>query len=298
LLALAACSAGASSRRDWNAQPAFVVQKDTAARTWVVSDVHGGPERLVALLQGQGLLDAQGAWSGGGARLYVLGDLIDKAHGGLDTLRLLRGLQGPARRAGGEVVVTMGNHEAEFLADPLGDKTVVFQDDLSVAHLDPSDVGGGADVGAWLRGLPFGILDGGWFFSHAGNTSGRSLEAMAASFQSDVDLHGFAAGSLASSASLLEATLWWETADPAGTVDAMLAALPARHLVFGHDPSALGKRGSIGHLLDGRMFLVDAGMSPAVNDSQGALMSIERGPAGTTVSVAFASGPPAVIYQE
>jgi hypothetical protein len=266
----------------------------------VASDIHGGIDRFIALLQGQSLIDANRSWSAGVDRLYVLGDMIDKAEGGLSTIHFLQGLQPQAAAAGGEVVVTMGNHEAEFLADPMNDKASPFLKDLAGAHLDPVAVAAGADVGAWMRQLPIGIIDGDWFFSHAGNTRGLTLAALEADIRTDVTAHGFGGRSLAAPNSILEAELWWETADPTTTVDACLTGLPAKHLVFGHDPAALGqKRGSVGQLLDGRLFPVDAGMSPAVNDSQGALLLIERGAtARTTVSAAFPAGPPGAIFQE
>ncbi len=46
------------------------------------------------------------------------GDLIDKGPHPVDVLRLLAALRASAHRAGGQVVITMGNHEAEFLAGP------------------------------------------------------------------------------------------------------------------------------------------------------------------------------------
>ncbi|HEX2659351.1 MAG TPA: metallophosphoesterase [Polyangia bacterium] len=307
---LAACSSGGGppttsqpkgGARDWAAHPVFALEAQPAARVWVASDIHGGIDRFIALLQGQSLIDANRAWSAGVDHLYVLGDLIDKAEGGLSTIRFLQGLQAQAAAAGGEVVVTMGNHEAEFLANPMNDKASPFLKDLADANLDPVAVAAGADVGAWMRALPIGIVDGDWFFSHAGNTRGLSLAALEADIRTDVDDHGFGGRSLAAPNSILEAELWWETADPTATADASLAGLPAKHLVFGHDPAALGqKRGSVGQLLDGRLFPVDAGMSPAVNDSQGALLLLERdGTAGTTtVSAAFPAGPPGMIFQE
>lgn len=303
LVLFAACSAGATpstknDARDWVAHPAFLIQATLAPRIWVVSDIHGGLDRFITLLQGQALIDGSRTWSAREDRLYVLGDLIDKAEGGLATIRFLQDLQAQAAAAGGEVVVTMGNHEAEFLANPMNDKASPFIKDLEAAHLDPQAVADGADVGAWMRQLPIGILDGDWFFSHAGNTLGQTLAAMEADIQADVTAHGFGGHTLAAPNSILEAELWWETADPTATVDACLNGLSVKHLVFGHDPAALGqKRGSVGQLLDGRLFPVDAGMSPAVNDSQGAMLLIERD-LTTSVSAAFPSGPPGAIFQE
>jgi hypothetical protein len=300
-LLLAACSASTekdSRDRDFTAYPAFVVQATPAARVWAVSDIHGGYDRLIALLQGNGLIDANLAWSAGDAHLYVLGDLIDKSTGGLSTVRFLIALQAQAAAAGGEVIVTMGNHELEFLADPYNDKSAAFLTDLTDAGLDPKAVADGADVGAWMRGLPFGILDGDWFFSHAGNTGGRSLSQLAGDIEVDLHTHHKTGTALLDDDSLLEAQLWWATADPKATIDANLFALPAKHLVFGHDPNVLATRGSLGQLYDARLFLIDTGMSPIVNDSQGALLLIERDGASTTASAAFPTGAPGLIYLE
>jgi hypothetical protein len=300
---LAACSPAAQTpakphQRDWSLHPAFVVEATPAARVWVLSDIHGAFDRMLTLLQGQGLLDDNRAWRAGTDHLYVLGDMIDKAEGGLTTMRFLRDLQPQAAAAGGQVVVTMGNHEAEFLARPMNDKASPFLKDLSAAHLDPTAVAAGADIGAWMRELPIGISDGDWFFSHAGNTRGLALAALEADVQTDVTANGFGGRSLAAPNSILEAETWWETADPLATVDACLNGLPAKHLVFGHDPAALGqKRGSVGQLMDGRLFPVDTGMSPAVNDSEGGLLLIERGATDTVVSGAFPAGPPGPIFQ-
>jgi hypothetical protein len=263
-----------------------------------MSDIHGGYDRMVALLQGQGLVDAGNAWAGGTARLYVLGDMIDKHQGGLVTIRYLRDLQASAAAAGGEVVVTAGNHEAEFLANPLNEKAGHFVFDLISEGLDPIKVAGGEDVGAWLRNLPYGIKDGDWFFSHAGYPGVRSLDRLVADIEADVRKNGFAAEELVGPSSLLQATLWWETSDPVATVQPVLDALPARHLVLGHDPGALVNHGSLGDLFGGRIFPVDVGMSPAVNYSFGALLLIERRAGETTVSAAFTSGDPVVIYRE
>jgi hypothetical protein len=285
--------------RDFALHPAIHVQATPVDRVWVVSDIHGAIDRLIALLQGQGLIDDARAWKGGPARLYVLGDMIDKHQGGLEVMRLLRDLQVSATAAGGEVIVTMGNHEAEFFVDPFSEKAAHFVFDLISAGIDPMKVAAAEDdVGAWMRDLPFAIKDGEWFFSHAGYPGVRSVDRLAADIEADVRAKGFVARELIGPKSMLQATLWWETSDPVATVEPVLAALPARHLVFGHDPGAIANHGSLGELVGGRIFPVDVGMSPAVNYSLGALLLIERGAGGTTVSAGFTSGDPVVIYQE
>jgi hypothetical protein len=45
-------------------------------------------------------------------------------------------------------------------------------------------------------------------------------------------------------------------------------------MVFGHDPGAFHNKGEIGQEEDGRIFLIDVGMSPAIDYSKGALLLI------------------------
>lgn len=300
--ALAACTGAVpvGPPRDWAAHPAFVVEPaPLAARVWVVSDVHGGFDRLVTLLRAGKVIDLSNHWTGGAAHLYVLGDLIDKAEGGLPTIELLMALQQEAPAAGGAVVVTLGNHEAEFLADPTNSKAGPFLTELKGRGLVPFEVARGEGLGAWLRDLPIGLLDGAWFLSHGGNTAGQSLDAMAAKLQADLDKNQFAARSLVGADSILEASQWWpKGADAAPQVDAALTALSAKHLVFGHDPNAFGQKGALAQKLAGRMFLVDVGMSPAVDYSTGAMLLLERGATTLTASAVFPDGSTASFYTE
>ena len=75
--------------------------------------------------------------------------------------------------------------------------------------------------------------------------------------------------------SLLEAREWWkEDGGAKKLLDGYLQALNVNHIVFGHDPSAFHNKGEIGQEKDGRIFLIDVGMSPAVDYSKGALLLI------------------------
>lgn len=51
-------------------------------------------------------------------RSWSPGDLIDKGPSSVEVIKLLMALQIAATKTGGRVVVTLGNHEAEFLVDP------------------------------------------------------------------------------------------------------------------------------------------------------------------------------------
>src|SRR5262249_32717846 len=129
--------------------------------------------------------------------------------------------------------------------------------------------------GDFMRDLAFGARVGNWFFCHSGNTLGRSLDSLGASIRAEVDRENFSAPVLLGPQSVLESELWRQSADPAALVAANLAALGASHVVFGHDPAAFSRKGAISQQLSGRMFLIDVGMSPAVNDSLGALLRLD-----------------------
>jgi hypothetical protein len=152
---------------------------------YAISDVHGGYERLVALLGRYGLIGSvattptAATWGGGHATLVVVGDMIDKGPQSIEVLDFLIALQGSAKVAGGQVIVTVGNHEAEFLYDPANDKAEKsdgVRAEMQRLAIDPIAIASGAEPrGRWLRNLPFAIRVGRWFFAHAANTAGRSI---------------------------------------------------------------------------------------------------------------------------
>ena len=60
---------------------------------FVVGDVHGHRDALVALLREAELLDAAGRWAGADAVLWLLGDLVDRGPDGLGAIDLVRRLE-------------------------------------------------------------------------------------------------------------------------------------------------------------------------------------------------------------
>jgi hypothetical protein len=147
------------------------------------------------------------------------------------------------------------------------------------------------------------LIDG-WFFCHAGTHAKISLSTLDLKFRALFDTSvtgeggrvGFGMPFLTGNDSLLEATEWWKdgTGDPRATIDASLGALPATHVVFGHDPGALefpgdpaGDRmkGQMVSRYEGRLFPIDVGMSYAVGYSAGALLRITPGPPERVVVV-------------
>ncbi|MGW2249524.1 metallophosphoesterase [Kitasatospora sp. NPDC001660] len=92
---------------------------------YVVGDVHGYLEELVAELRHQGIIDADGHWSAGRARIWFLGDFTDRGPDGIGVIDLVMQLAAEAAAAGGYCRALMGNHELLFLgAAKYGDEPV------------------------------------------------------------------------------------------------------------------------------------------------------------------------------
>lgn len=291
-VALAACStsgrdpsAARGWQRDWTADPP-VLSATAPGPLYALSDVHGGYDRAVTLLSNAGLAhvagDGTAAWTGGNAVLVVAGDLIDKGSQSVEVLDLLRQLEADAPGSGGRVVVTLGNHEAEFLADPENSKADALRSELGGRGVTAEQFASTSTRwGLFLHRRPIAALVSGWFFAHAGHSGGRSVDELSSQFRAAVDAGQWNADVLVASDSPLEARDWYAPS----SLDADLTPLGARHIVMGHDPNAFGEPGRIGAHFAGRIVHIDTGMSPAVDNSKGRLLEVVG--AGTAHEAAF-----------
>jgi hypothetical protein len=297
--------------RDWGRFPA-IVELDTDGDVYALGDVHGDPKRLVEVLLAARLIAEapekpdQVRWRAGRAVLVCIGDLIDKGDHSIDVLLLFKALQAGAEASGGRVIVTMGNHEAEFLAKRSHDeKAAEFLDELARKDIDPGDVAAGRDrlgLGLFLRSLPFAARVNDWFFTHAGHTHGRTLADLDAALGQGVDTEGYGADILLAKKSLLEARLhpnpWWEkegdsSEESLARLAADVKALGVKHLVIGHQREKVEfsdgttrHKGQMYQKYDGLIFLIDVGMSRAVGNSEGAILRIHGGESPSTTVLA------------
>ncbi|MGW2518755.1 metallophosphoesterase [Streptomyces sp. NPDC001617] len=100
-------------------------QADGVGPLYVVGDVHGYLDELVAALQEQGLIDSAGNWCAGTARLWFLGDFTDRGPDGIGVIDLVMRLSAEAAASGGYCKALMGNHELLLLgAKRFGDTPV------------------------------------------------------------------------------------------------------------------------------------------------------------------------------
>ncbi|MCL2730857.1 MAG: metallophosphoesterase [Actinomycetia bacterium] len=100
-------------------------QGDRPGPLYVVGDVHGYLNELLAALRENGLVNADGRWSAGSARLWFLGDFTDRGPDGIGVIELVMQLSAEAAAAGGYCRALMGNHELLLLgAHRFGDTPV------------------------------------------------------------------------------------------------------------------------------------------------------------------------------
>lgn len=137
---------------------------------YVIGDVHGQFDRLLRLLGNAGLVDGEGRWSGGRARLALLGDMFDRGADVTRTLWYLYGLEREAERVGGRVIVVMGNHEVMALT---GDHRYLAPKESLLATLhgvpyyrmyDPRT----SVLGRWIATRPAAVRVGRVLMAHGG----------------------------------------------------------------------------------------------------------------------------------
>lgn len=105
--------------------PAPAPRPDGLGPLFVVGDVHGYLDELLAALREQGLIDVDGNWAAGNARLWFLGDFTDRGPDGIGVIDLVMRLSAEAAAAGGYCKALMGNHELLLIgAKRFGDTPV------------------------------------------------------------------------------------------------------------------------------------------------------------------------------
>lgn len=87
-------------------------REQQADRIVVIGDLHGDYAAYREIVAAAGLSNREGRWTGGKATLIQMGDIADRGPDSLRIIRDLRELARRAERAGGRVIVLVGNHEA------------------------------------------------------------------------------------------------------------------------------------------------------------------------------------------
>ncbi|HUG44053.1 MAG TPA: metallophosphoesterase [Acidobacteriota bacterium] len=80
-------------------------------RVVAIGDIHGAFDSFTGLLKRLELIDERQRWIGGNSILVQTGDFLDRGPGERPLMDLLRDLPKQAEKAGGRVIVLLGNHE-------------------------------------------------------------------------------------------------------------------------------------------------------------------------------------------
>ncbi|WP_213451751.1 metallophosphoesterase [Rhizomonospora bruguierae] len=215
---------------------------------YAVSDVHGHRAQLREALREAGLVDGAGHWSGGDARLWFLGDYVDRGPDGIGVIDDVRALAREAAAAGGAVGALLGNHEVVMLAARrFGAADVPGWNRPGGFRTTRNRYGGRLrDMHAltpeherWIEGLPAVAVVDGFLLVHADTPRyleiGDTVEAVNRAVAADLTSPDAQRWRLL--ASRLNARAGFRAADPPGPDDAvarMLGAFGARVLVHGH----------------------------------------------------------------
>ncbi len=243
-----------------------------------ISDVHGMSSAQDALLKGAGVVGDDGRWAAGKTLLIVVGDSIDKGPQSLEVLDAWMALTAQAAAAGGRVVHTLGNHEAEFLAAP-GDskKAAELYAELQARGIPASDLSDPAKpYGKFLTGMPLAARVGRWLFCHAGLYPGPTWADFSAAAASALSSGSYGDPLLSADDSILEAKDWWKDPSARKDLESRLEADGMYGLVQGHQPKGYGFKNVIGSLDGGRLVKIDNGMAPEAGSNPGSLLRFPK----------------------
>ena len=81
-------------------------------RIVAIGDLHGDYAAFEDIAQAAGVIDAKDKWTGGKTVLVQMGDIADRGPDPLKIYHALQALEKQAPKAGGKVIVLVGNHEA------------------------------------------------------------------------------------------------------------------------------------------------------------------------------------------
>jgi hypothetical protein len=149
-------------------------------RIVAIGDLHGDCGAWRDIARAARLIDARNRWVGGSAILVQTGDVTDRGPDSLKIIRDLQRLRREAERAGGRVVVLVGNHEAmnvtgdlryvhpgeykAFVDRDSADRRAALYDanraafEAAARATNPS-LSGQAIRDAWLKETPLGLVE-------------------------------------------------------------------------------------------------------------------------------------------
>ena len=134
-----------------------------------LSDFHGQYDLMIELLTNNNIIDAKKNWAFGKGHFVITGDIFDRGDKVTEILWFLYDLEQQAKKAGGEIHLTLANHEVMVLN---GDLRYLHAKYLETAKKlnKPFEQLFGKDtiLGDWLRSKPVLVKVNDMLFTHGG----------------------------------------------------------------------------------------------------------------------------------
>jgi hypothetical protein len=248
-------------------------------RIVALGDLHGDPRQALAALTLAGIVDDAGRWAGGTAILVQTGDTTDRGPDSKGAMDLLRRLETEAAPAGGQVVALLGNHEVMNIRGDL--RYVSAADTAGFGGVDARKAAFAADgeYGRWLAGRDAVARIDDTVFVHGGITPSWAEQGIAA--MNDA-VHEAMWGSGSAAVLGPDGPLWYRGLADGPEVHACpeltrsLHALGARRMVVGHTRREDGR---IATRCDGRLIVIDVGLSAFYDGGHLAVLDLTNGDA-------------------
>ena len=231
-------------------------------RQWAIGDIHGARPRMVELLSEAGIIDERSRWTAGPVTGICIGDYFNRGEDGVGVVALLRQLQSQARRAGGNLIPLLGNHDVLMCAVLAERRRTSYGEvasrwllnggrflDLETLERDP-------EAEAWLRELPAMALIGETLYLHSDSMAYCQLGSSVGEVNKTVRAI-MSSGDLDRIAALFDLLCRRGELRDAANVDLLLASFGGTQLVHGHSPT-FGREPTMLH--QGRCINIDGGL--------------------------------------
>lgn len=231
-------------------------------RIVTIGDIHGDYDQAVALLRMCDVIDEEGKWiAEPGTTVVQMGDLIDRGPSDSSVVELFQRL-----KKDGNVVVLLGNHE---LMNLMGHFHYVHPESMEESQGRMERMHAlqkGKPLGDFFRSLPVAHVDGKSLFVHAGLLSSTlemegdgTIDGLNAKARQLLESDEFSAGIFANDGPLWTRRIVYEArAGRCAELDRTLSQLYLDRMIVGHTPE---RSGSLGELCEGRLIVVDVGIS-------------------------------------
>ncbi len=142
-----------------------------------LSDFHGKYDLMIELLTNNNIIDENKKWAFGNGHFVITGDIFDRGDKVTEILWFLYDLEQQAKKAGGDIHLTLGNHEVMVLNGDLRYLHPKYIEtakklDIPFEKLFTKD----SIIGNWLRSKPVLVKVNDMLFAHGGFHPSLAIE--------------------------------------------------------------------------------------------------------------------------